>query len=589
MGDDDDSDFYITNSLDDNLFLRYHNNSFEDIACSQNMEVNDICWGAQWIDFDNDADVDLYVGTFALFSVTPNAFFVNNNSNFSQDNEVIDSNELSAYSSSCGDFNNDGFPDILLHTHEAGFSILRNQLDNKSWIKISLVGSVSNSFGVGATIRIYSEDMVQKRVVHVGEDYMGQDSFCEHFGLDNLTEIDSIVVSWPSGWTDTVLDPVLKTNFSITEGVSFNPEITVNGNLCSNELNYLSVTGEVILLYDWDDNSLYATRLIETSGTYSVFVTNPFGITALVDIALELNPPLVPLVNAINVTCSEEGDGFIHLYSISDVAIETIDWNNGSYFDETLFDLEPGDYTYVLTDSNGCVASDTVSISQPSPILTSLNITQPACYIEYGTAEINPTGGTGLLEVNWNGENPNQLVDGSYEVQVTDSSGCIALESFNINAPPLLSAELSIQDANDGANGSASLTIFGGTPPYTIQWSNSVIGPETDGLSQGIHVVFATDFNDCSWSESFSIIDLGIPEQDQGVKLISLGQNRFFIESSSNAKGMMLLDTNGKIIEQRDLFQTSFEVDLNPNSPGLYFILIGLVDGRTINFKIEKL
>jgi len=191
--------------------------------------------------------------------------------------------------------------------------------------------------------------------------------------------------------------------------------------------------------------------------------------------------------------------------------------------------------------------------------------------------------------VNWNGENPNQLVDGSYEVQVTDSSGCIALESFNINAPPLLSAELSIQDANDGANGSASLTIFGGTPPYTIQWSNSVIGPETDGLSQGIHVVFATDFNDCSWSESFSIIDLGIPEQDQGVKLISLGQNRFFIESSSNAKGMMLLDTNGKIIEQRDLFQTSFEVDLNPNSPGLYFILIGLVDGRTINFKIEKL
>ncbi len=583
---DDDGDFYITNGYPGNLFLRYQNNQYMNIAGSQNMEVYEVCWGAQWIDYDNDADEDLYVGTFTGFASVSDAFFVNNESNFIENNDVIYSANLSSYASCTGDYNNDGFSDILVHTHGANFKILTNEPNVHNWIKVSLTGTASNTFGVGATIRLYGENQFQRRDVHAGEDYMAQDSYTEQFGLGELTQLDSLVVTWPSGWEDTVIEPQIKSLVAVVEGSSFNPEITLNGSSCSNETNFLTVTGEAVLLYEWDNGTVFDSRPISESGSYSVTVTNEFGISKTIYADIELNEAPNVQANISNVTCADGNDGIIELLNVSETNIELVEWNSGLYAGELLTGLPAGEFVYVLTDVNGCSAQDTVFLSQPAPISANLEVELPLCSDEFGMAEVNPSGGTGNFEVNWSADDASALPEGDFEVEVIDESGCSILIPFSITIPSEISAELTVEDANDGDNGSASISVEGGTPPYTVQWSNSDIGEQTDQLGQGAYVVIVTDNNGCTWSESFSIIDLGISENSEQASVLKLAEGIFQIESVIPVKDSMVLDATGRVISTHSQTTSPLLFDLTSQSIGLYFILIRLGDGTQLRFEV---
>lgn len=528
------------------------------------------------------------MGTFSGFSSISDAFFVNNESYFAENNDVIYSANFSAYASCTGDYNNDGFSDILVHTQGANFKILTNEPNVHNWIKVSLTGTASNTFGVGATIRLYGEDQFQRRDVHAGEDYMAQDSYTEQFGLGALTQIDSLVVTWPSGWEDTVIEPLINSRVAVLEGSSFNPEITLNGSSCSNEANFLTVTGEAVSWFEWDNGTVFGSRPISESGSYSVTVTNEFGISKTIYADIELNEAPNEQVNISNVTCADGNDGIIELLNVSGVNIELVEWNSGAYDGEILVGLPAGEFAYVLTDVNGCSAQDTVFLSQPAPISANLEVELPLCSDEFGIAEVNPSGGSGNFDVNWSADDASALPEGEFQVEVTDDSGCSILIPFSITIPSEITGTLTVVNANDGNNGAASISIEGGTPPYTVQWSNLDLGEQTDLLGPGAYVVFVTDNNGCIWSESFSIIDTRVEEFSREAAIRSLGNGLFSVQCGSIANEMILLDAQGRIIESSSPFQSTFQVDLSSEKTGMYFILIRLENGTQQKFEVVK-
>ena len=73
--------------------------------------------------------------------------------------------------------------------------------DNR-WVKIRLEGTISNRDGIGAKIRVYRNGLLGYHMTTCGENYLGQNSRWEHFGLGLATGIDSITVHWPSGILD---------------------------------------------------------------------------------------------------------------------------------------------------------------------------------------------------------------------------------------------------------------------------------------------------------------------------------------------------------------------------------------------------
>ena len=451
---------------------------------------------------------------------------------------------------------------------------------------MNLQGVVSNSFGVGATIRMYVNNQFQRRFVQCGEDYLGQDSYTELFGVGEATMVDSLVIQWPSGWSDTLYDLPVNEVITVVEGVTFDPEIVLSGTLCSNEINFLSVEGATISSYVWDNDSTDPVRAIEASGSYSVLVTNDFDLEKNLTIDVVLNESPNPQVNMTNVTCANGSDGMIELFNVSGVVVESVEWNEGLFEGEAIFGLEAGEYTFVMTDVNGCIDEDMVSITQPQPVQANLTFESPLCFGEFGTAAVNPTGGTGGFTTNWNGENPNALSAGVFEVVVTDDSGCSASESFEIIVPDQLGGTLTIEDANDGNNGTASIDVTGGTAPYSIQWSNADIGSEADGLGQGSYVVFVTDANGCSWSQTFSIIDLLVQEFDVDVELLTLGNGLFRATSVNIADGMVVFDAIGNVVFEDQTTRSTYDINLQGQPNGMYVVVIKCTRGLYKTFTI---
>lgn len=128
----------------------------------------------------------------------------------------------------------------------------------------------------------------------------------------------------------------------------------------------------------------------------------------------------------VNLSCFGADDGSIDISTAGGVGPFTFSWNNGST-DEDPTGLTPGNYTVTITDSQGCITTQTVSVTEPAELgLGAL----PSDEINGNDGSINLTviGGTPPFTYNWdNGstdEDPTGLAGGTYTVIVTDANGC---------------------------------------------------------------------------------------------------------------------------------------------------------------------
>lgn len=206
---DYDLDMYISNTEHGNGLLRNNGDgTFSEIADSLGVAVNRICWGVNFIDFDNDSDLDLFVCVNHPDPTNPditNALFENNgDGTFTTLEETgMESDTTFSWGTAVGDFDNDGYCDIaVVNSQPTKFELWENNGGSNNWIKIKLEGTVSNRDAVGSLIEIHWNDRKIIRSTHCGISYLSQNSDITTVGLGTASLVDSIVVNWPAGGRD---------------------------------------------------------------------------------------------------------------------------------------------------------------------------------------------------------------------------------------------------------------------------------------------------------------------------------------------------------------------------------------------------
>ena len=142
-----------------------------------------------------------------------------------------------------------------------------------------------------------------------------------------------------------------------------------------------------------------------------------------------------------NILCHGDSTGSIDLSVTGGVSPYTYQWSNGETT-EDINNLTEGTYTVIVTDSNLCIDSLVINITQPDSIILSSVNTNILCHgtISTGSIDLSVTGGVSPYTYQWsNGEttedNDNNLTEGTYTVIVTDSNGCTKYDTIELTEP----------------------------------------------------------------------------------------------------------------------------------------------------------
>ena len=239
-------------------------NEFVENAAAIGLADADQTWSSCWGDFDNDGDMDVFVGasdgphvlkenrgpvfSYSFIDITAESGVSALGSTsiehvtYDLDNDgyldiisgsnVLRNNGDMTFtvfmnvfngSGAFGDLNNDGFIDAY-----RGSSAYMNDGNDNGWIKITTIGGategMSNINGIGARVEVHTASGVYIRDVRSGEGFRYMSSLNTHFGIGADTAIDQIVVYWPSGIVDNIANPDINEHIVIIEGQTLTVE-----------------------------------------------------------------------------------------------------------------------------------------------------------------------------------------------------------------------------------------------------------------------------------------------------------------------------------------------------------------------------
>lgn len=227
-------DIYVSNSPVGNGLLKNNGDgTFTDVAASLGLLINKISWGANFVDYDNDSDLDLFVSVSHGAGMTDpesqNVLFKNNgDGTFSTPIYTwIDLDKSQSYGNAIGDFNNDGWSDIaVLNGYGTKTSLWQNSGNpDNNWLKLKLVGTSSNKDAIGAVIDVTIGANTFRRFVQSQISFQSQNSLTQIIGVGTATTIDEVKVTWPSGLVGVYTNVAANQTLTLLEQVSNAPQL----------------------------------------------------------------------------------------------------------------------------------------------------------------------------------------------------------------------------------------------------------------------------------------------------------------------------------------------------------------------------
>ena len=225
LGDFDNDgylDIVITNFQDQTNSL-YHNTQsgfFNEMSFAKGIGERSLpylAWGVDFIDFNNDGWLDLFVANGHLDDniaemdpigtyPQPNQLFLNNRGvNFSEIPDATIAQRKVSRGTAFGDIDNDGDIDIVVSNLKDSPTVLRNDGGNASqWLSVKLIGTHCNRDAIGARVTVVSGGLTQIREVKSGSGYISQNDLRLHFGLGDATRVDTLTVRWGCGKRQTL-------------------------------------------------------------------------------------------------------------------------------------------------------------------------------------------------------------------------------------------------------------------------------------------------------------------------------------------------------------------------------------------------
>jgi N-acetylneuraminic acid mutarotase len=216
---------------------------------------------------------------------------------------------------------------------------------------------------------------------------------------------------------------------SVTNTVTTTPPSCNAGSNGSINLTVSGATNPVT--YVWSNASTNQNLTGLTAGNYSVLVTDGNGCTS--SNTMTLTAPAV-LMGSITPTtpilCNGGNNGSANLIVTGGTSPYSYSWSNGAST-QNATGLSAGSYSVIITDTNGCTASDSFTMNQPTAISLTVTSTPGSCTTcNNGTGTITGTGGTPAYTYLWNTapvqitSTATGLMPGSYTACITDANGC---------------------------------------------------------------------------------------------------------------------------------------------------------------------
>ncbi|MEM1214684.1 MAG: FG-GAP-like repeat-containing protein [Bacteroidota bacterium] len=378
----------------------YRNNgdgTFTEVGAEANMDDNAQSWATVFEDFDNDGDFDAFIVNHDF----QNRFMRNNGDGTFTDiiaTTGINAFDLGSWENASGDFNNDGFVDILselsnelylnngdmtftgqdLPFDEGGIGDLNNDgfLDvtygstlmindgnENNWIKIIPKGVISNRDGIGARVTIYGEWGQQVREVRSGQSFSPMSAIYAHFGLGQAETVDSMVIRWPSGVVNKIDNPTVNTTHAIQEVscILADETIGVLGELalCEGEsVQLIAPAGYDDMI--WSIGGANPTIEVDQPGTYGLTLIAEDGCVALATpVTVTRLEDTLPTIETEDELTFCQGDAI----TLTTASTANPSWSNGQE-GSTITVTEAGTY-FVETDalcSEGSMTSATLEV-----------------------------------------------------------------------------------------------------------------------------------------------------------------------------------------------------------------------------------
>ncbi len=299
-------------------------------------------------------------------------------------------------------------------------------------------------------------------------------------------------------------------------------------------------------------------------------------------------------LDALDVLCNGTATGSISVITIGGTPPFIYEWNSAAASGSNPTNLPAGDYEVTVTDANGQEQIAQATIIEPPVITIETDLIHPACAGDTtGSISINAMGGTGSFSYVWdvpgtNSNNPTGLAAGIYTVTITDENACTEEATAILTEPDTLTASMSsTPEINNQADGMATVTPTGGTPPYVYEWG---IDPPQDtqtatNLEAGTYTVIVVDANGCAIVVQVTV-DMIVSTGEDMVGDWSVYPNPttglVFIENENWANKKVAIeihDNAGRLIKKEKKRGALVSLDLTDLSDGIYLISMN-IDGK---------
>jgi hypothetical protein len=344
-----------------------------------------------------------------------------------------------------------------------------------------------------------------------------------------------------------------------------------------------------------------ATAVGLSAGTYFVTLTDSSGCIATGTAIVGTSGSTLALgFVKLDVTCNGDNDGMATVVVVGGSSPYTYLWSTGSD-SSSITGLAAGTYSVTATEAGGCNVIDSISISEPPALASSIAVTDASCSGNSdGMLDLTVSGGTSPYAYLWSNaatsEDLSGMDSGSYSVVVTDDNGCTIADTAAIanvsSGPvpgsvigPIVVAEFEIANYSVGFSA-------GSTYNWIITGGNQSSGGQTNSISvqwgttgTGAVAVIETDSSGCVGDTAFLSVNvggsaIGAPNAGLSVAIFpNPSDGKFTVHFDRRTQGTEVLEVVN-IIGQRVYFEQmgsgiqSHEIMLGVHHRGIYFLNI---------------
>jgi len=260
-------DYFITNIRFNRLMIQDpEKNIFIDQAETLGTQLFTISWGANFTDFDQDGDLDLFVANGDLNpNCVPmyNFYFENENSTFQEQSGEVGLKDYGVGRGSVVfDLENDGDMDLLVVSQKpvrpyGPASITRlykNELAKGNALQVKLRGNASTLSAFGSRIELYADSLYLNHEIDGGNtSHLSHNSRIAHFGLGKRTTVDSLRVTWPGGESQSLYQIPVNQKITVVETNLFQDKKKTNYELL---VTFLIIVVGVLVFFKVKKKSL---------------------------------------------------------------------------------------------------------------------------------------------------------------------------------------------------------------------------------------------------------------------------------------------------------------------------------------------